>query len=108
MKFLTDENIAPQTAQSLRSLSFEVKDVKEEGLQGSSDNSLIQLVNKENFLVVTFDKDFAKSFEKGLINTGVLYIVHKRQRTKEITERILTFLESKDESDLLNKISTID
>lgn len=88
MKFLTDENLAKLVVASLRSRGFYVKDVKEENLEGSSDPSLVELANKENLIIVTLDRDFAKLFDEGVIKTGVIFIPHKKHKSKQITDRL--------------------
>jgi len=64
-----------------------------------------KLANEEELIIITMDKDFANLFEKGLIKTGVVYVAHNRQRTKDITERLLSYLEPKTENQLLKKLS---
>ena len=81
MKFLTDENISKNTIRTLRAIEIEVKDVKEENLEGASDIDLVKLANQENLLIITLDKDFAQLFNKGLIKTGVILILDKRQKS---------------------------
>ncbi len=46
MKFLTDENIATSVVRGLRKKGFDIKDVKEEKLYGSSDKELLQIACK--------------------------------------------------------------
>ena len=108
MKFLTDENLSKLAVASLRSLGFYVKDVKEENLEGSSDLSLVDLANKENLIIVTLDRDFAKLYDQGIIKTGVIFIAHKKHKSKEIAQRLMMFLEGKNETDLLSKISEVE
>lgn len=108
MKFLTDENLSKDTLWSLRSAGFQVKDVKEENLEGSKDLFLANFANKENLVIITLDSDFAKLFKEGVIKTGVILIAHKRHKTKQITKRLLEFLENKSEKDILSSLSIVD
>jgi len=87
MKFLTDENIAKHTLWSLRSVGFQVKDVKEENLEGSKDLFLVQLANEDNRIIITLDSDFAKLFKDGLVKTGLILILHKRQKSAQTTRQ---------------------
>ena|SRR3990167_9377154 len=107
MKFLTDENISKNTIRTLRAIEIEVKDVKEENLEGASDIDLVKLANQENLLIITLDKDFAQLFNKGLIKTGVILILDKRQKSKQITERLIDFLKNKTEEDLKGILSIV-
>lgn len=56
--FLTDENIFPAITRWLRAQGFDVKDVREAGLAGASDRTLMKLAQQEQRTIVTFDKDF--------------------------------------------------
>ena len=58
-QLLTDENIDPDVVKKLRTHGFSVKDVKESGLQGTDDESLIALAAIENRVIITEDGDFA-------------------------------------------------
>ena len=55
---LTDESIQRQVAAHLRARGFDVLDVREAGLMGSSDVSLPQLAYSQKRVVVTHDSDF--------------------------------------------------
>ncbi len=55
---LTDENIDPAVVGFLRQVGFDVLDVTEESLIGSSDRHLIQLAMSQGRVVVTHDSDF--------------------------------------------------
>jgi len=58
--FLTDENIHPNLVKYLRSKSFSVKDVREEKLNGTSDEKLMKLSFRENRIILTQDRDFGR------------------------------------------------
>jgi len=58
VSFLTDENIFPAVTRWLRAQGFDVKDVREAGLAGTSDRLLMKLAQQEQRTIVTFDKDF--------------------------------------------------
>ena len=55
---LTDENIHADVVSHLRTLGFDVKDVKEEQLQGVTDRQLLEIAFVENRVIVTHDSDF--------------------------------------------------
>lgn len=55
---LTDENIDPAVVTYLRQLGFNVRDVMEDKLIGSSDRDLLALAVSEGRVVVTHDSDF--------------------------------------------------
>lgn len=57
---LTDENIHPGVVEFLRGEGFGVRDVKEDGLFGTPDDTLLRLANDERRVIVTHDRDFGK------------------------------------------------
>jgi len=57
-KFLADENVPPALIEFLRDKGFDVKDLRDSAISGSSDSLLIDLARQENRVLVTFDKHF--------------------------------------------------
>ena len=55
---LTDENLDPDVVASSRQSGFDVIDVVESGLQGSTDVDLLRLAASQVRVVVTHDADF--------------------------------------------------
>ena len=82
---LTDENIAPAVASFLREAGFDVRDVIEDHLFGSSDRHLLDLAVSEGRVVVTRDSDF------GTLVVGQHQPVIGATQTKFIQELPSTF-----------------
>lgn len=59
LRFLADENVFPNLVQKLREQGYDVKDVRESGLAGASDESIMRLALHEERALITFDKHFA-------------------------------------------------
>ena len=57
-KLLADENIHADVVQFLRDRSFDVRDVSDAGLYGTSDIDLIQYAVREVRVILTHDSDF--------------------------------------------------
>ena len=75
LKLLADENISPRVVTYLRQRGVNVLDVKESGLNGSTDNDLMRLAYKEHRYVLTHDADFGTlSINLGSPCYGVLYL----------------------------------
>lgn len=55
---LADENVSPRVVSFLREKGFDVLDVKESGMNGTSDHFLMELALREQRFVVTHDADF--------------------------------------------------
>ena len=91
MKFLTDENIAVNVLQSLRTAGHDVKDIKEEKLYGVSDHIILELANKENRILVTHDKDFACFTQK---HKGIILLRFQNQSPSIVSKTLLQLLRS--------------
>jgi predicted nuclease of predicted toxin-antitoxin system len=73
--FLTDENIDPQLVSFLREFGFDVFDVKENKLFGSSDETLLELAFKNNKVIVTLDSDFGTlAYKKKKDFIGIIFL----------------------------------
>lgn len=73
--FLSDENIQPEVVHYIRSLGYQILDVKENNLQGSSDLDLLQLAFEESRVIITHDSDFGKlAIRGGYPIKGIIYL----------------------------------
>ena len=59
MRFLADHNIARSTVEALLDLGHEVTTLRSVGLQAAEDGTVINFAKKNNFILITFDQDFA-------------------------------------------------
>ena len=59
MKFKLDENFGTRTQRIIRAAGHDVQTVRDEGLQGSSDQHLYDVCRFEQRCLVTLDLDFA-------------------------------------------------
>jgi len=74
-KLLTDENIQTTIVEYFRTLGFDVKDVKEEGLSGSTDEFLLNLAIQNERVIITHDSDFGNIvYQKDIDFTGIIYL----------------------------------
>lgn len=74
-KLLTDENIDSAVVRHLRSVGFDVKDVREAGLSGTSDRELLQICVDERRVIVTHDSDFGTlAFATGEAFVGIVFL----------------------------------
>jgi predicted nuclease of predicted toxin-antitoxin system len=87
LKFLTDENVSPRVVAFLREKGFDVRDVKESALNGTSDHILLELALKEQRFVVTHDADFGTlAINSKLPCYGVLYLRLLKQNALNVIE----------------------
>lgn len=65
VKFLANQNIPRQSIQLLRQYEYEVYSISESAL-GVSDIKVIEIAQKSNLIILTFDKDYGDIiFKKG-------------------------------------------
>lgn len=72
MRFLVDADLPRSTAKIIRSLGFEVFDVRDVGLRYAEDSEILDYANKNSLIVLTKDFDFIGlarfSTHKGIIH----------------------------------------
>jgi len=72
MRLLADENLHGGIIQGLRKVYFEVLFVPDIDLDGHKDREILEYAEKNDFLVISGDKDFG-----GLIEFGMLWGIGK-------------------------------
>jgi predicted nuclease of predicted toxin-antitoxin system len=108
MKFLTDENIANSTIRMIRELGFDVKDVREIGLIGCSDELIIKLAIKEDRIIITLDKDFGNILKFPIRgHKGIIFIRIKRPTPKRVNLVLKTLLVTTDKEKIKNSLVVI-
>jgi predicted nuclease of predicted toxin-antitoxin system len=81
MRFLVDECTGPAVAKWLRSSHHEVFSVYDE-VRGLDDESIIEKANRENYVLVTNDKDFGELvFRKRKQHKGVVLLRLEDERS---------------------------
>ena len=92
LELLADENISPRVVTYLRHRGINILDVKESGLNGSTDNDLMRLAFNENRYVLTHDADFGTlSINSGSPCYGVLYLRLQRPSALNVIEVLTRF-----------------
>jgi len=94
MRFLVDECTGPAVAKWLRSSHHEVFSVYDEVL-GLDDESIIEKANRENYVLVTNDKDFGELvFRKRKPHKGVVLLRLEDERSENKIAVLHRVLES--------------
>ena len=92
-KLLADENVSPRVVTFLREKGFDVLDVKESALNGTSDHVLLELALKELRFVVTHDADFGTlAINNEQPCYGVLYLRLLKQSALNVIEVLKTLI----------------
>jgi len=92
MKFLADENISTKVVNALRNKGIDIKPVKEFA-SSVSDETVLEIANKQNRILITFDNDFAELvFRRKIKVQGVILLKFVPKSTQQILEIIITVL----------------
>mgnify|MGYP001062318043 CR=1 FL=1 len=95
IKLLADENIPKRTVQTLKQRGIDISSVLDSS-HGLSDRALIKLANRENRVIVTFDKDFGElTFKERLKVKGLILLRLAPTSPEHIAERIEYILTQK-------------
>ncbi|MBN2541738.1 DUF5615 family PIN-like protein [bacterium] len=101
MKFKLDENFSKRMSSILKNSGYEVTTVREEDLQGCSDDELYKKCSKDKMCLVTLDLDFANVLRFPPQEVyGIVVIRVPRNPTLRILELLVEQL-----VESLNKIS---
>ncbi len=107
LRFLVDENAAPQVTAYLRGQG-DVCDVKEEGLFGWADDQLLTLAQREGRIVVTYDVNFAALKKLQQNHPGIIFIRLRNMRPEAVIAALERFLMEHGQRDLSNTLATIE
>jgi len=104
-KLLADENIPRKTVEILKNEDLDITSVSETS-PGLSDRAVIEQANKENRIIITFDKDFGELiFKERLKVKGLILLRIAPSSPEHIAERIRHTLSQV--TPLENKIVTV-
>ena len=92
MKFLANENFPIPSVKILRSIGLDVKNVGG-NLQGISDHQVIEITQKENLIILTFDKDYGELiFRLAAKNPPSVVFFRHKGNNPEFAGKLLTDL----------------
>jgi len=87
VKILVDENIPKMTVQVLRSEGHDVRDIRRTEFEGSNDEILWKMAQREERLFITTDMGFSVHREER--HYGILIVRLKQPNRRKIHERVL-------------------
>jgi len=97
MRFIVDECTGPRVAEWLRKKGYEVFSVYEEA-RGITDEKIIAKANKENYVLLTNDKDFGELVVKqNKPHKGVILLRLKNEKVENKIEILRNLLEKHSE-----------
>jgi len=86
MNILVDENIPRITVRALSEMNHDVRDVRGTDMEGSCDTDLWEVAQREERLLVTTDKGFAKRRDSH--HQGILVVRLRRPSRTGIHDRV--------------------
>jgi len=90
MKFKLDENFGTRVQQVFRAAGYDVQTVREQHLQGCSDQHLYEICCAEGRCLVTLDLDFANVLRFPPSQSGGIVVIRlPRNPTPELLERMV-------------------
>jgi len=95
VKYLADENIPLEAVQQLRAAGLDVASASEL-MAGSADLDVLELANREDRVIITFDKDFAELVFRGHrpAPSGVMLLRVRPRSRGSVAETLLLLLRS--------------
>jgi predicted nuclease of predicted toxin-antitoxin system len=106
MRFKLDENFGTRTQRIFKSTGHDVQTVREESLQGASDQHLYEVCCTEQLCLVTLDLDFANVTHFPPEETGGIAVIRvPRNPSLSLLERLVRqFLQSVDQMPVEKKL----
>jgi predicted nuclease of predicted toxin-antitoxin system len=93
LKFIVDESTGDSTAKWLKISGFEVYSVYTEN-RGADDEWILEKAVKENYIVITNDKDFGELvFNRGKGHSGVIFLRLQKESNENKIETVRKVLE---------------
>lgn len=82
MKFLVDENLPPVLVEKIRQSGFEARHVNDFGNTSSiSDNALRKLSLHKDWIIITRDYDFVRSYINRKVPEKLVYVYNLQSRS---------------------------
>ncbi len=103
-KFLLDADMPRSSASTLRDLGYDVEDVRDTDLRGATDRAVIEYALQTKRIVVTRDTDFGQVIRYPTHPGAIIIRLPNTFNSKQINERLTSFMTHIVESDLKNAI----
>jgi len=108
LKFLLDADMPRSSAKLMRSLGYDIEDVRDIGLRRAKDEEIVRYALKNNRIIITRNVGFGSTLRypkhPGAIIIRLLYNFTSR----EINERLKNFLTSVNEDEIKNSIIIVE
>lgn len=108
MKFLLDENLSWETAESIRQLGYHAVTVSEVGLKHTDDKELVYYAANHGYILMTFDLDFGLLFRVfGKTKFGVIIFRLQDQTVESANKAVNRLLASRCLDEEINQTALV-
>jgi len=108
LKFLLDADMPKSTAKLLRSLGYDVEDVRNLGLGNAKDKEIIEYALKNDRIIITRNIGFGSTLRYPKHPGAIIVRLPYNFSSKQINERLKSFLESIDRNRIRNSIIIVE
>lgn len=108
IKILLDADMPRSSVKIIRSLGFDVEDVRDIGMGRAKDKEIIEYALNNNCIIVTRDTDFGEILRYPKHPGAIILRLPNTFTTKEINRRLKEFLGSASENEIKDAIIIVE
>lgn len=108
LKFLLDADMPRSIAEVIRSLGFDVEDVRDIGMRAAKDKEIIEYALKNKRIIITKDTDFGEVLRYPEHPGAIIFRLPYAFTANEINKRLEDFFKSVKEEELKETITIVE
>ena len=108
LKFLLDADMPRSSVEIIRSLGFDVEDIRDIGMGAAKDNEIIEYAVNDDRIIVTRDTDFGEVLRYPKHPGAIIFRLPYTFTVKEINKKLKEFLTSVSEDKIRNAIVIVE
>ncbi len=108
LKFLLDADMPRSSVEAIKSIGYDVEDVRDIGMKAAKDNEIIKYALDNKRIIITKDTDFGEVLRYPEHPRAIIFRLPYTFSAKEINRRVNEFLESVDEKEIRNAITIVE
>jgi predicted nuclease of predicted toxin-antitoxin system len=108
LKFLLDADMPRSSAEVIRSIGFDVEDVRDIGLRYAKDKEIIEYALKNKRVIITRDTDFGEVLRYPNHPGAIIFRLPYTFTANEINKRLEEFFKSVKEEELKETITIVE
>jgi len=108
LRFLLDADMPRSTAKLIRSMGYDVEDVRDIGLKDAKDKEIVEYALKDKRIIVTRNIGFGSTLRYPKHPGAIIVRLPYTFTSKQINERLGSFLKSVSEDKIVNSIIIVE